>query len=410
MAAGDISFYRYDNWPKSDSCWSLSTGPDGRIYAAACVECTPGSAVCVTRYNEAKDAIDYILEVDKAVDAPRDSGRATQCKIHYGFAPSPRDGILYMATHLSGAPIGHKFYNPWYSWHRPEVFRGSALIAYDTASDKVLWYDTMLPKEGCRCLCYDDQRDWLYSLTYPRDHFVVYDLKTRTRRDVARIGSVNSQAIFLDARRRAYTADDQGYLVRFDPDRGRLETLPLRLPHEHFQTGWHSVLYDAVASPDHKYVWLVTWIADPHLIRYEPDAGPYGKIEDFGRLTQERDTTLPINTFINHAGGLVFGCDGMLYVVASRWREDNQSEGKQGRKLDGYGAVLRVDPQTGSREEVGRLLRPPPDGTGFYVSRAGRDRNGDLFFGNVGTTPVGFFRMRMNAKRKDAHLPLRMWG
>lgn len=403
-----IKFYRFEEWPGADSCWSLSTGPDGKIYAAACVELTPGSTVCITRYNDTLDKIDYLLEMDKVVNDPRDSGRATQCKVHYSFAPSLHDGIMYMATHLSGPPLGHQVYSPWHSWYRPEVFRGSALVAFDTNTDKVLWYETILPKEGCRCLCHDEELGCLYALTYPLDHFVVYDLKTKTVHDIGRIGSVNSQAIFFDSRHRVYTASDQGQLIRYDPDTQRLETLPIILPHEYFQTGWHSVIYDAVASPDSKYIYLSTWIADPHLIRYEPDKGPYGKMEDFGRLTQERDSTLPMSTYLNHAGGLVFGADGMLYLTISKWKDDTQPITTRG--LDAYGSVLCIDPETGSRQEVAKLKRPLPDGSAHYVTRGARDRNGDIFFGNVGTVPVGFFKMQMNTKRKDAHLPLRMWG
>jgi len=406
----ETKFYRFDNWSRADSCWSLSTGPDGRIYAAACVELTPGSSVCVTRYNDTFDRVDYLLELDKVVNDPRDSGRATQCKVHYSFAPSMHDGIMYMATHLSGAPIGHQVYSPWHSWYKSEVFRGSALIAFDTNTDKVLWYETMLPKQGCRCLCHDEELGVLYSLTYPLDHFVIYDLKTRTAYDIGRIGSVNSQAIFLDSHHCAYTASDQGQLLRYDPKTQKLETLPIFLPHEPFQIGWHSVIYDAIASPDGKYIYILTWIADPHLIRYEPDAGPYGKIEDFGRLTQERDTTLPMSTYLNHAGGLVFDNDGMLYVVVSKWNGDNQWEAISNRDLEAYGSVLRIDPDTGSRKEVAKLRRPLPDGSGHYVARGARDGRGDLFFGNVGTIPVGFFKMEMNVNKKNAHLPIRKWG
>ena len=56
-------FYQFAEYPESDSCWSLSTGPDGRIYAAACVENTPGRSAKVTRYNEENDSVDYLFDV-----------------------------------------------------------------------------------------------------------------------------------------------------------------------------------------------------------------------------------------------------------------------------------------------------------------------------------------------------------
>src|SRR5262249_5024363 len=87
-------WYPFTEHPDADTCWSLSVGPDGRIYAAACAEGVPGGVVKVVRYNENKDALDYLFSLDEMVNDPGDSGRATQCKIHYSFAPSMSDGIL----------------------------------------------------------------------------------------------------------------------------------------------------------------------------------------------------------------------------------------------------------------------------------------------------------------------------
>src|SRR3990172_2273810 len=219
-----VQWYPFAQHPKSDSCWSLSTGPDGRIYAAACCEGVPGGIVKVVRYNKPKDRLVYLFDLDRMWEAPRDSGRATQCKIHYSFAPSRADGILYMATHLSGPPIDQPAYSPWRSWHDPErCFRGSALAAFDTRSDQVLWWDTLIPKEGCRCLLIDEEHSRLYALSYPRDHFIIYDLSNRTRRDLGRIGSINAQALFLDSSHPVWTTRDDGRLVRYNPLKHRLE-------------------------------------------------------------------------------------------------------------------------------------------------------------------------------------------
>ena len=49
-------WYPFVEHPNSDTCWSLSTGPDGRIYAAACAEGVPGGTVKVMRYNEGTSA------------------------------------------------------------------------------------------------------------------------------------------------------------------------------------------------------------------------------------------------------------------------------------------------------------------------------------------------------------------
>ncbi|NQT51893.1 hypothetical protein HQ576_07580 [bacterium] len=410
--AYEVTWYPFEGHPKSDSCWSLSVGPDGRIYAAACCEHSPGQTVIPVRYNEHTDAIDYLFDMDTMVDDPRDSGRATQCKIHYSFAPSMADGILYMASHLSGPPIDQPAYSPWRSWNDPErCFRGSALLAFDTRTDEVRWWDTLLPKEGCRCLLHDEERGLLYAVSYPRDHFFIYDIRRRQRRDVGRIGSVNAQVLFMDSKHRVWTTSDYGRLVRYDPATDRLETSPNVLPHHPaFQTGWHSVFYDAVAAPDEPCIYAVTWIAHPRLLRFWPEEGEWGRVEDLGPANQPRDLTLLFSTGLDHCGGLVFAADGQLHYVASRWRDPVYNPLPDSHKQQ-EGVVWRMDPQTLEREEVAVLERP--EGFAHYVSRGAVDHNGDLFFGHCcGPRPVGLFKVAMPADRKkpDAHLPIRMWG
>ena len=406
-----VKWYEFSKAPESDTCWSLSVGPDGRIYAAACAETVPGGVVKVVRYNEQKDDLDYLFAVDEKVNDPGDSGRATQCKIHYSFAPSMHDGILYMATHLSGPPIDQPAYSPWLSWHdEKRCFRGSALLAFDTKTDEVKWWDTLIPKEGCRCLLHDEERGLLYALSYPRDHFIIYDLKKRTRRDVGRIGSVNSQTLFLDKQHRVWTTSDYGHLVRYTPETDRLEFSPNILPHNpEFQTGFHSVFYDVAASPAGDCVYAVTWIANSYLMRIWPNEGDWPRVEDLGPATQKRDPTVSTDTFVDHCGGLTFAGDGQLYYVASRWRDPVYNPMSADHK-EREGVVWRLDPSTLEREEVARLEHPTS--LAQYVSRGAVDHNGDLFFGHVGSHPSGIFKVEMPQERKrdNAHLPIRMWG
>lgn len=406
-----VKWYEFTEAPDSDTCWSLSVGPDGRIYASACAEGVPGGVVKVVRYNEKKDGLDYLFSLDEKVNDPAESGRATQCKIHYSFAPSMHDGVLYMATHLSGPPIDQPAYSPWLSWHdEKRCFRGSALLAFDTRTDEVKWWETLIPKEGCRCLLHDEERGLLYALSYPRDHFIIYDLKKRARRDVGRLGSINAQTLFLDKQHRVWTTNDYGHLVRYDPIKDRLEISPLVLPHNPvFQTGWHSVFYDVVASPGGDCVYAVTWIAQSRLLRIWPNEGEWPKVEDLGPATQDRDPTVSVDTFCDHCGGLTFAGDGQLYYVASRWRDPVYNPLSAEHK-DREGVVWRLNPSTLERQEVARLEHPK--NFAQYVSRGAVDHHGDLFFGHVGSRPSGIFKVEMPADRKkeNAHLPIRMWG
>lgn len=404
-------WYPFTKHPDSDSCWALSVGPDGRIYASSCAEGVSGGVVIPTRYNEERDDLDYLFNLAEKVNDPPDSGRATQCKIHYSFAPSMHDQIVYMATHLSAPPIDLPVYSPWYSWHdEKRCFRGSALLAFDTRTDEVLWWDTLIPKEGCRCLLHDEERGLLYAMSYPRDHFFTYDLRTRKRRDVGRISSINPQCLFIDKRHRVWTSSDYGHLVRYTPETDRLEMSPNLLAHDlNYQSGWHTVFYDIAPAPDRECVYAVTWCPNPHLMRIWPNEGEWPRVEDLGPATQPRDTDFPVDMWTDHCGGMVFAGDGKLYYVAARWRDPKYEP--DGPPPDHTkGVVLRLDPETLKREEVAYLVHPT--GPAHYVSRGAVDRNGDLFFGHVGNTPSGIFKvsMPMSRKRKNAYLPIRMWG
>ncbi len=403
-------FYPFDNEPPPDTCWSLSAGPDGRIYAASCCERIAGGGVYIVRYDDETDSLKTIVDVPRAVGEPADNGKATQCKIHYSFAPSLSDGILYAATHLSAPGVGSKRFSPWADWKDDaRAFPHSCLLALDTSSDQVLWTDTFIPREGCRCMALDERRGRLYAISYPRDHFWVYDLKKREIRSLGRLGSVNSQTIFTDRRGRVFVSNCSGQFVRYDPDSDRLEEIPIFVPHDPRLSGWHDVLYDVVASPQGDCVYGVPWNTDPHLFRYWPEDGEYGRIEDLGAVHQWRDPGTVVCFYLDHCGGLVFGADGKLYYATTRWSEGSETDSPHFGRVQTEVIVVQMDVQTLERTDYARLERN--GARGHYVARAARDRRGNLFFGHViMPSPTGISRLEMNAQGDDLHLPLRTWG
>ena len=395
--------------PAPDTCWSLHTGPDGRIYAAACCEHIPGGVVHIVRYNDQTDQLDCLINVGEAVGESPDTGRATQCKIHYSFAASPGSSILYAATHLSAPGKGRKGYHFWGEWKSEFDFPCSYLLAYDTERDEVAWTSPFIPHEGCRCLALDEERGRMYAISFPRDHFWIFDLAKRTIRDMGRLGSVNSQAIFTDRRGRVFTSNDKGQFVRYDPDTDVLAELPVRVPHTQGTSGWHDVFYDVVASPEGDCVYGVPWNADPHLFRYWPEDGPDGRVEDLGPVHQRRDPMVMVNYAHDHCGGLVFGADGMLYYGITRWA-DGADALPGDHALEGW--IVQLNPQTLEKRDFARIDRS--DAQLHYCSRAGRDRHGHLYFGHsCAKLPLGVSRLPMDTNGREnepLHLPLRTWG
>jgi len=402
----------FEKVPLSDTCWSLLAGPDDRIYAAACTEHMGGTAAYLVRYTPAErlgeGKLEYLFDVGDAVGEPADNGRATQCKIHYCLLADPATGILYGATHLSGAPrgdLGYSWFGSWHEEHRS--FRGSFLFAFDTAKDEILWTDLCYPWEGSRCMALDASRGLIHGVGFPRDHYFVYDLETRSHRDLGRIGSVNPQAIWLDANNTAYTTDDWGNVLRMDPDKGKLERLSIRAPFAAWSDGWHNVVYDAVEDPsDPDIVWGCSWNLPSHLFRYrmDPGGGP-GEMQDFGPGLPDAGYKPTGTFFTDHVGGLVFGDDGYLYYAVSDMVREAYFVVSD-RKC----WLMRMDPATGEKEKLGLLNFG--DFRAAYVARAGRVAGGRLVMGDVANRPSRLYEYQVETgpDGPKVTIPQRRWG
>ena len=376
-----VKWYPFEIYPESNSCRSLSTGPDGDIYIASYCENSPGHTAKILKYNERTDSLDYLFDSSDIIK------ESTQCSVISGFTPSKSDKIMYIL--LS---------------YKNNLTHGSVLTAYN--KNCVLWSCSFLKDQGARSLLHDEDNDLLYTLSYPRNHLIVFDIQKKTAKDLGRIGSVNSDVLFMDSRHRIWTANDYGNLISYDPAERRLKVSPHILPYNpDYQTGWHNILHDAVEAHDEGCIYAVTGNVEPHLIRFYPDEGEWGKIEDLGVITQDRDNTFPYNTFLDHCGGLVYGGDNQLYYVSSRWRDPvyNPTPVYQ-KKYEGV--LFRMDTNSLEKEELITLDRP--DNFAHHISRGAVDNNGNLFFGNVGQATAGIFKVDMPIKIKN--IPLRMWG
>ena len=401
-------FIPFEKLPHADTCWSLIEGPDDRAYIAACCERSAGGTAFVLRYDPRTGKVEYLLDVAEAVGCPPDDGRSTQCKIHYSMVVDD-DGIMYGATHLSGPATGEVSYNPWATFDDPlRSYVGARIFAYDTKSEDVLWTDTLIPWEGCRCMALDRGRKRIYVIGYPRDHFYVYDLTTRERRDMGRLGSVNPQAIWMDDCSRAYTTDDYGLLVVYDPEREELLETTLKAPHAPYQDGWHNMVYDVVGVPGTDDVIGVNWNVDPRMWRlsHGPGVGE-GVFTDLGAATPGLEPTPQRGVNTNHAGGLVFTAGGdLLYTVCAG--DD------AGDILPRAPAQLRLmDPKTGESRALCDLVDEDSGTPIRYVSRAARIGAEHLVLGTVSREGAGFAHLVLDGELTEGRwqgTPRRYWG
>ena len=383
----------FDQLPVHDTCWSLMAGVDGRIYAGVCGEMTGGLSAYIAAYDPARQRTDYLVEMATALGIPPDNGQATHSKVHYSLLQDG-DGTLYAATHCTGAPLGDTLWRPWNCWNHPQKqFSGSGLVCFNPDGG-INYHQLLLHKEGSRCLALARQHRLIYGISYPRNHFFVFDLGTRQTHDIGRIGNINPQCIFTDQDENAYTADDYGHILQFDPTTSRLFDTGEQIPHASFRDGYHNTFYDVCPEPSGQGVWGVTWTWGARLVRFDFATR---KLQDFGKAVGEESPDWS-HIIHEHVGGMTFGADAKLYFVANLPADDGASRPH----------LVQFDPATARREILAPLQI---DGAWVdHIARGALGSDRKLYFAEAGNTPTKLVRADLG----HADLPLpairRTWG
>ncbi|NIA08081.1 MAG: hypothetical protein GWP14_10700 [Actinobacteria bacterium] len=389
----------FSELPVHDTVWSINTGADGNIYMGVCGELTGGLSVFLVRYDPRKDQVEYLLEVSPALGEPTDSGRAPHAKIHYCLIGAA-DGKLYCATHYSGPGLGNPIWRPFHTWDDPErMAEGFHIFSYDPVTESLEDFGIMSPNEGSRAMALAQKRGLLYGITWPRDHFYVYDLNRRKYSDLGRIGDTNAQVVWTDPEENGYTVNDLGFIIKYDADQGRLVELKARLPIDPEAPLESRSVYDVVAAPDGQSVYGIVWNCEhrhnpsaERLFRYEFKEN---KVTDLG-AGYGKDKT-------DHLGGLVFADDGYLYYAASKKCLN--------RRLPYKMHLFRMDTETLAKEEI----CPIDDGdwNSEYIAKATKDAYGNLYFADTNNRPPRVYIYRpkgLSGNFTSSKVPTRNWG
>ncbi|MDD5680195.1 MAG: hypothetical protein PHI59_03020 [Candidatus Omnitrophica bacterium] len=383
--------------PVHDTCWSITTGRDGNIYVGVCGELTGGLSVFIVRYDPVKETTDYLLEVGPTLSEPSDNSRAPISKIHYCLLPGS-GGKLYCATHYSGPPLGHPIWRPWHTWDDPEYMAsGFHIFTFDPKNERVEDFGVMSPNEGSRAMALAEKRGFLYGITWPRNHFYVFDIRNRKYKDIGRIGDINPQVIWVDLEENGYTVDDLGCVVKYDADAARLVNLNVKVPKDPQVLSEARSVYDAIPSPDGRSIYGVTWNLETvlfaeRLFRFDSEEC---RIYDLGPARGKEK--------LDHVGGLIFGDDGYLYYAVSK--KDKK------RRLSYRMYLYRMDVDTLKKEEI----CPFDDGAWHseYIAKATKDFAGNLYFADTNNRPERIYVYTPEGYGKDfkPRWPLvRSWG
>jgi hypothetical protein len=201
--------------------------------------------------------------------------------------------------------------------------------------------------------------------------------------------------------------------MRFDIDKGDFEELDIQVPHAPYQDGLHTILYDVVAVPGENAVVGVPWSTDPHFFKYTFDDknGP-GRIQDLGPTVYQRSGFDASRIQSDHTGGLVFGKDGLLYYCANT--PVKRFKNTKGHWVDSITLLMRMDVKTGRKEKLRQIKFG--SFSAWYVSRAVRDRSGNLYLADVGNLPCRMYKVvpdytaAVKAKKEPESIIMRNWG
>ena len=226
----------------------------------------------------------------------------------------------------------------------------------------------------------DQERDLLHITSYPKCHYFLYDLKTRTLEDLGRFGNVHQLALFLDEEGNGYTTDSFGRMLRCDVQTRRLRRLNTQLPHAPFRRGEHNIMFHAAKEPGSGLIYGTGYAVDARLFRYDPKRD---EMTDLGLAYGREDVPLALQ--VPYPGGLTFGKDGHLYyAIAARKRAP-------GSGRDGH--LIRRNVTTGSEEDLGIVAA---DGLTFSgrSCHGKTDSLGNIYLAQNGAVPPQFFVYR----------------
>jgi hypothetical protein len=105
-----------------------------------------------------------------------------------------------------------------------------------------------VPGNTVYAMTWNPDKTLIYGLSYPDAHFFIFDLKTRTTRD---LGDIVHKIVFSGPERhwrtvpralhcdpktgQVYSSGENGLLWRYDPKTGRIEETDMRLPGEYYE-------------------------------------------------------------------------------------------------------------------------------------------------------------------------------
>jgi hypothetical protein len=348
--------------------FSLCEGRNGKIYIGTAAY---GRNSYLVEFDPGTEKMRIVVDTHRTVGLPlTPTGYAAQSKIHTRNFVGP-SGKIYFGT-KQGYPTAAEREALTRGETIP-IYRGGYVLVYDPATAAVENLGMPLPlderqlaagkKEGQGVIdvTADDSRGLIYVVTCEEQHWMLYDIKTKTFRDLGPILRDQPNTI-IDAQGRgtAITADFQ--IARYDPATERVTIDPLLVAGRPFAEylGEKRVHPDWRVTSDGQAAYLQL-LDDLQLFRVDL-SGPAGQAvvaDDLGKRIEGEHP--------DSRGSISIGPGGRVYSAV---RIDNQT---------GFGTgylhhLVRYDMTTREMKDLGVLAVRNPD---FFNFAAGPGKNPD---------------------------------
>ena len=348
--------------------FSLCEGRNGKIYIGTAAY---GRDSYLVEFDPDTEKMRIVLDTHKLVGLPlAPTGYAAQAKLHTRNFVGP-SGKIYVGS-KQGYPTAAE-HEALKRGEKIPVYRGGYVMTYDPATDTAENLGMPMPLDekaraagktegqGVIDVTADEARGLIYVITCEEQHWMLYDTRTRTYRDLGPILRDQPNTL-IDARGRGTAITVDYRVARFDPSTNQVTIDPLLVGGKPFAEylGAKRVHPDWRITPDGKTAYLQL-LDDVRMFRVDL-SGPAGQpvmAQDLGDRIRGKSP--------DSRGSISIGPDGRVY---SAIRVDNET---------GFGSgylhhSVRHDPVTGRMDDLGVFAVTNP---GFFDFASGPGKNPD---------------------------------
>lgn len=198
---------------------AIETGSDGCIYVGTA---NYGSSSHLIRFNPKTSIWEDIIDAHK-ITREFGKGLDSQSKFHAKILIDG-DGTVWAATKQGNENFIER---PEFG-DNPTGYPGGHLFSYNPKTKVVIDHGILRRQEGIMGGSIDRKRAKIYYWSDPKQHFLVYDIKTGQVRDLGAIGGYPRYTA-IDKNGRVFGTGRQGIIWMYDPETDKLYDLAVRL-------------------------------------------------------------------------------------------------------------------------------------------------------------------------------------